>query len=600
MRSFTALNACALLEQLPEEPGVYILKDGLGHALYVGKSANIRKRVKSHLSGRSSFPLGTVESVESILTGSELEALILECNLIKRLRPPFNVRLKDDKSYPYIKITVGERYPGVYISRVVRDDGSVYFGPYADVGSARRSIRVLRQVFPIRGCKRRMDRPSRPCLDFHIKRCAGPCTGKVDPDHYSCDVQGLIGALQGRKDDVLKELEKAMHEASQAQNYERAAVIRDRLSALERTTVKQRLSSPGPGNMDVLGVARKEGDACVQMLFVRDGLIIEQEHFILQAAGSSRGELLASFVKEYYSCNPVPPKILAPHAMDDMDLIGSWFRSRCSRSVEISTPSSRDEARLVSMASRNAELMLRFERQAMGRSLKRGLQDLARALDMVCLPRTIEAFDLSNMSGKCAVGSMVRFHWGRPCKALYRKFRITASPGRDDYAMMREVVTRRFKRGLEEGGLPDLILVDGGHGQASAAEQAISSLGVSIPVVGLAKRLEELHRPGSLEPIRLAQGSPALLLLRRIRDEAHRFAVSYHRTLRRREITRSELDMVPGIGPKRKAALLRRFGGVGRIRRSSEQEVAATPGIGLQLARSVLTHLRGKARGRVD
>ncbi len=602
LRSFLAPETGDLLDKLPEEAGVYILRDESGNPLYVGKSEDIRKRVRSHFApGRSSLPVARVGDVESILTGTELEALILECNLIKRLRPPYNARLKDDKSYPYIKITVGEAFPGIYVSRIVRDDGSIYLGPYADVGSARRSIKILRQIFPIRGCRRRMDRPSRPCLDFHIKRCAGPCTGRVDPGPYASDVQGMIRALQGRRNEVLDGLRSSMYEASRAQNYERAAVIRDRLNALERTTLRQRLSSPGPGDVDVLGVATKNDDACVQIMFVRGGSLIDQEHFLLDSAGYSPGELLASFVKEYYSSNPVPPRILAPFPMDEAAIIALWFQSRSSRPVEIATPAGRDEQRLMAMATKNGEFMLNLERQAMGEALKRGLQDLARALDLVCLPRVVEAFDLSSISGKFAAGSMVRFRWGRASKSLYRRFRVSSSPGRDDYAMMREVVTRRFKRGfMGEEALPDLVLVDGGPGQASAAAQALSSLGLTVPVVGLAKRLEELYRPGSRQPIALAPGSAGHMLVRTIRDEAHRFAISYHRVLRHREVSRSELDAVPGIGPKRKATLLRRFGGVDRIRRSDERELAAVPGISADLARSILRHLRGQARGRVD
>jgi len=601
LRSFLTPETGDLLDQLPKEAGVYILKDEFGNPLYIGKSENIQKRARSHFSpSRSSPAVARVCEVESILTGSELEALILECNLIKRLRPTYNARLKDDKSYPYIRISVAERYPGIYVSRVVRDDGSIYLGPYADVGSARSSTKILRQIFPIRGCRRRMDRPSRPCLDFHIKRCAGPCTGRVDPGSYGSDVQGMIRALQGRKNEVLDELRRSMYQASQAQNYERAAVMRDRLNALERTTVRQRLSSPGPGDADVLGVAMKGDDACVEVLFVRGGSLIDQEHFLLESAGSSPGELLASFVKEYYSSNPVPPRILVPFAVDDAGVIATWFQSRSSRPVDIAASTGRDEERLVAMATKNAELMLNLERRAMGDALKRGLQDLARALDLVCLPRVIEAFDLSNISGKSAVGSMVHFRWGRASRSLYRRFRISYSPGRDDYAMMREVVARRFKRGLEgDEALPDLVLVDGGPGQASAAAQALVSLSLTVPVVGLAKRLEELYRPGSRRAIPLAPGSPGHMLLRRIRDEAHRFAISYHRVLRRREVTRSELDAVPGVGPKRKAALLQRLGSVDRIRRSNEGELAAVPGISADLARSILLHLRGQARGRV-
>lgn len=591
-----------MVGQLPNEPGIYFLKDEAGKTIYVGKSANIRKRVKSHFrQGKDSVPVAKVYDIDYIATDSELEALILECNFIKRLRPLYNARLKDDKSYPYIKITKTQEYPGIYISRVVRDDGNVYLGPYADVGSARRSIKILRQIFPIRTCRRRMDRTSHPCLDYHIRRCAGPCTGRVDPKDYATNVEGMIKALEGRKQELLEEVRKSMYAASETQDYERAAVLRNRLDALEKTILRQRLSRSSPGNMDILGLAVKDDHACVQVLFVRDGAIIDQEHFILESAGENRSELLTSFVKEYYSNNQVPPLILTDVAFDDIQVMGSWFQLRSESVVGTRTPSERDERHLVSMASRNAELMLKLERRMMGESFKKGLQDLARALDMVCLPKVIEAFDLSNMSGKSAVGSMVRFRWGKPNRSLYRRFRIGRSPGRDDYGMMREIVERRFKRAVDiEQVLPDLILVDGGPGQASAAEESLRSLGIRIPVVGLAKRYEEIYLPGSYKPVSIQRGSQAHILLRRIRDEAHRFAISYHRILRQREITRSGLDAIRGIGPKRKADLLKRFGSVERIRRSDAKEIARIPGINDELANKVLDHLRGRARGRVS
>jgi excinuclease ABC subunit C len=577
-----------------------MFQDGNGKVIYVGKSKNLRNRVRTHISVTGTgAPVARVHGVEYIATETELEALILECGLIKRLRPYYNARLKDDKSYPYIKISMNEKYPSVYTTRTVKDDGAVYLGPYADAGSARRTIKILREVFPIRRCWRKMDRKSRPCLDYHIKRCSGPCTGQVNEGKYRSDAEGIIAALRGRKGEVLEELKTSMMEASGSQNYERAAILRDRIEALERTTLRQRLSSAGPGNADILGVSMSGDYACVQILFLRDGMIMEQENFVMDAMDVTRSEILSSFFKEYYSDNPVPRRIIVPLKFDDLPVIRSWFAERSGADVVISEPSGRNEESLVSMAQKNAKMTLDLEKKMMGESLKKGLQELARALDLSYLPRIIEAFDISNISGKDAVGSMVRFRWGRPNRSLYRKFRVR-SPGRDDYAMMAEVVGRRLRRAIHhQQKLPDLILVDGGPGQASAAQGAVGELNLKIPVVGLAKKRERIFKPGSARPVPMGRRPAAHLLLRRIRNEAHRFAISYHRTVRDREVTRSDLDSIRGIGPKRKATLIGHFGSIDRIRRSRVEDLAVVPGISEELARSILDDLRGKRRANM-
>ena len=602
MKAFVPEGLDDMLARLPEEPGVYIFRDAEGTPLYVGKSCNIKKRVLSHFHlTKGSVPVASVHDVEFMLTDGDLEALTLECNLIKRMRPLFNARLKDDKSYPYIKITTGEPFPGIYITRNVRQDGSLYFGPYADVGSARRSVRIIRQIFPIRNCRRRMDRPSRPCLDYHIRRCAGPCTGKADPEEYSRNVEGARRILEGKADAVLEQMRRQMREAALAQNYEKAAILRDRIRSLERTALGQRLSSPGAADVDVLGVSLKGDLACVQVLFVRDGRIVDQEYFLLDAPSSTEADVLSGFIKEFYSYNILPREIVLPSLPEEIGEINRWLSTRSSLTMGARLPRDRGEERLVLIAKKNAEMMLRLEDRETGDLLKTGLQEIAAALGLTLLPRVIEAFDVSNMSGKEAVASMVRFRWGRPNRSLYRRFRIRGEQTRDDYAMMAEAVTRRFSRALRTGeSLPDLVLVDGGPGQAAAAREAITRLGLSLPVVGLAKRLEELYPPGSYSPIRIEKDSPGHRLLRRIRDEAHRFAVSYHRKLWTRRLIRSELEEVRGIGPKRSRALIERFGSVEGVMRASLEEVASTPGMNRALARRVLDHLRGLERGRVD
>jgi len=599
LKTFLGDGTGDLVEALPGEPGVYMLLDENGRAIYIGKSKNIRNRVRTHLSARGS-PVARVHGVDYIVTDTELEALILECSLIKRLRPFFNARLKDDKSYPYIKISVNERYPAIHTTREVLEDGAIYLGPYADAGSARKTIRILRKIFPIRRCRRKMDRASRPCLDYHIKRCSGPCTGQVEESRYRSDVEDMIAALQGRSQEILLDLKGEMDKAARSQEYERAAVLRDRIEALERTTLRQRLSTSGPGNADVLGISMSGDYACVQILFLRDGMIVDQENFIMDAVNVSRPEILSSFFKEYYSSNPVPPRIIIPQEFEDLPVMGSWFGERTGSGVDISEPSGRNESSLVSMAEKNAKMTLVLERRKMGESLKMGLQELARALDLPYMPRVIEAFDISNISGRDAVGSMVRFRWGRPNRSMYRKFRIKGSPARDDYAMMAEVVGRRLSTAVHrQDRLPDLILVDGGPGQASAARGAVRGRKLRIPVVGLAKRHERIFKPGSARPVSIGKRTAAHLLLRRIRDEAHRFAISYHRTVRARGMTRSDLDSIRGIGPKRKAALLGYFGSIDRIRRSSVQDLVEVPGITEELARTVLDELRGRRRARV-
>jgi excinuclease ABC subunit C len=601
VRSFLAGEVAHLLEEAPAEPGVYMLRDDLGQTIYVGKSSNLRKRVRSHFGRGRGTPVARVEGIEYIVTESELEALILECNLIKRLRPLYNSRLKDDKSYPYIRITTQEEFPSIGVTRSVRDDGSVYLGPYADVGSARKTIRILREVYPLRRCRRSMERVSRPCLDYHIRRCLGPCTGGVDPAEYRKEVEGMIEALMGRREEILDGLRASMEGAAARQEYERAAVLRDRLKAMERTTLRQRLASTGPGNADILGISSRGENGCVQMLFLRESAIIDQEHFMLDAPGSDRADLLSGFLKEYYSSNPLPPRIIMERLPEDSGVLEEWFSSRSTGRVDLHEPLDDNESRLVSMASRNADLMLKLEMRIHGDSLKKGIQELARALDLADLPKVIEAFDLSNTAGKDAVGSMVRFRWGRPNRSLYRRYRIKWAPGRDDYAMMREVVSRRFRSALNKAeALPDLVVVDGGPGQASAARTALEDLDLDLEVVGLAKRDEKIFKPGSGRPIPFRRGSPGHMLLRRIRDEAHRHAVGYHRSVRGRAVTKSELDGVRGIGPVRKSALLRKFGSVDAVRRSDVKEISTVPGIGPKVAGDILDELRGRRRARVD
>lgn len=600
----------AKLKTLPKQPGCYIFKDAQGAVLYVGKAVNLRQRVRSYFqksaqqTPKIAHMVRRIADLEWIVTDSELEALILECNLIKQHRPPYNVLMRDDKSYPYLCLTLGEKFPRLLVTRRVRKDGSRYFGPFANSGAVWSTHQLLHRTFPLIPCGKVWsgEPVQRPCLYYHMGRCLAPCAGLADPEEYRKIVRNVVLFLEGKGDHLIKQLEAQMEQEAEALEFERAAKIRDQIRALQEVLQKQKVVHPDGINEDVIALVKDERGACVQMFFIRGGKLLGQRHFFLsEGAADQPGTLMQEFLKQYYQDAPeVPERILLPYEVDEAQIIAQWLKQRRGSAVEIRVPHRGEDARLLEMAAQNAELALQSLRQELEQKaewLESALLELQEALRLPTLPNRIEAYDISNIQGIAPVGSMVVFEGGQPKKSDYRRFRIRWHPeSPDDFAMMREVLTRRLHEAL--GGdekwrvLPDLILIDGGRGQLNAALEAIRALGFQIPAAGLAKRHELVILPDEPDPVELPRHSRALHLLQRIRDEAHRFALTYHRKLREERAHRSPLDEIPGIGPRRKKMLLRLFGSIERIRQASVEELASVPTMTRRLAEQVLDYLR--------
>ncbi len=607
------------LSALPSKPGVYLMKDALGNVIYVGKAINLRNRVRSYFqasNGQTRKLRRLVQSIadfELIVTASELEALILECNLIKKHRPHYNVRLKDDKRYPYIKITTQEDYPRIYTVRRMQDDGARYFGPYTSSKAVRQTMETLRKLFPYLSCKREITGSDRrPCLYYHIGRCAGPCIGAISHKEYRALIQQIILFLEGKQERIIDDLQEQMEQASQALDFERAAALRDQVQALRTVIEKQRIVLAARNDEDVIAFAREDGQACVQTFFIRGGKLIGREYFVLTGTQDEDAEeIMTSFVKQFYDqAAYVPPKILVQHNVDEAMVIESWLRQKRGTKVAIHVPRRGRGRELVKMVAENAAetlAQLRAEWAAEQAKQVTALEELRKHLQLDAAPTRIECYDISNIQGKAATGGMVVFVKGVARKSEYRRFRIKTVKGTDDYAMLQEVLRRRFKRvaasrperaesGKEPrsgdqsswGILPDLLIVDGGKGQLNAAREVMAELGVEdVPTVGLAKQREEIFLPGRVKPLMLPRDSQGLYLLQRIRDEAHRFAIQYHRKLRKKKGLTSALDAVPGIGPKRRQALLKHFGSLDAIREASVEELAALPGMNWEVAARV-------------
>lgn len=617
---------------MPARPGVYIFRDARGEVIYVGKAASIRNRARSYFgSPRSLEPktrrlVDKIADVEYVVTASPQEALILEASLVKRHQPFFNVRLKDDKHYPYLKIDLSEEWPRVEITRRVQDDGARYFGPFASAGSVRQTLDLVNKLFPWRSCTKTITgNDPRPCLDYYIHRCIGPCASLCSKEEYADVIRQVILFLEGRTEEVTRDLRRRMEETSEALEFERAAGLRDQIRAIERTTERQVMALPERVDMDVFGLAREGPEASVQVFFVRGGNVIGRDTFALDGAvDEPDANVLAGFLEQFYQSAPyVPRRILLPFPVTDQALIQDWLsqqrgkrpdglpgQGRPSARVQVLVPQRGDKRALVQTVVENARESLQAARAkwlADTGKARQALEQLQDELNLPALPQRIECYDISNIQGTAAVGSMVVFVDGRPRPAEYRRFRIKSVTGADDFAMLQEVLRRRFKRAaqvMEErakagaegdesfGSVPDLVVVDGGKGQVSAAHDEMRNLGVGhIPLAGLAKRFEELFVKDVSEPIVLPRTSQALYLVQRVRDEAHRFAITYHRKVRAKAGMRSALDAVPGVGPKRKRALLRKFGSVKAIREAGVDEIAATPGFTRSLAEKVLAGL---------
>lgn len=685
----------ALLRSLPAAPGVYLMKDAAGTVIYVGKAAVLRNRVRSYFQAGADHTLKVqqmvqrVADLEWIVVDSEAEALMLEANLVKRHRPAFNVRLKDDKHYPYLKIPVDEPWARVYVVRRVENDGARYFGPYASASSVRRTLDLLKKLFPYRSCTRIITGTDpRPCLDYYIHRCIGPCIGAATREEYNAVIGQVVSFLEGRQEDVVRDLRRAMEAASEDLQFERAAVLRDQLQAIERVGEQQKISTTSRADRDVIGLARGQDDACAMVFFVRNGKVVGREHFLLEGTrDEADGAVIGAFLQQFYETAPsIPPEILVPTLPEGADDLAAWLTSRRrggqtlddtpppdpaavpvtvldprlraerehdpsrlrvrranAAQVRIQAPARGEKKHLVAMVQDNAAEVLNQQRVRWLADSDRtlgALEELADYLNLAGPPRRIECYDISNIQGTSSVGSMVVFENGQPKPSHYRRFAIKGVTGANDFASHQEVLRRRFRRALdvqtyqavaegtrslqdvapampaagneppdEDAGdeppslstdpgrgkpdpsfqeFPDLIIVDGGKGQLNADLIVLRELGLnSIPMVGLAKEQELLFLPDDPEPVYLPRTSQALYLVQRIRDDAHRFAITYHRQKRGKEQTRSRLDAIPGVGPTRRKALIRAFGSVAGIREATVDQIAAVPGIGPALAEAI-------------
>ena len=607
---------------LPREPGVYLFRDGEGDVLYVGKAKSLRARVSSYFgaeAGRSVKLVRLVREIEGIETfpvRSEAEALLLEWNLIREFGPRFNIQLRDDKSYPYIKVTVSEAFPRIFVTRRIEDDGSRYVGPFTDVGAMRRALRTIRKMYTVRSCHYRMpdELPPRPCLDYHIGRCKAPCAGLQSQADYRAMVDEILEILGGRTGAVRRSVEGRMAEAAEALEYERAAELREVLRGLDQLEGRQVAIDPRGGSRDVIGFAREDGGGvCGIVLHVREGRLVGRRvHYLANVGRETDEAVLGALVKGFYlrQTDDIPSELLVPERFEEQDLVEEYLAGAAGGRFRIRVPVRGPKRDLTRAANRNAAHVLardrieRVEDAATGRTAKgvpMAAARLAEVLGLGAPARNLVCFDVSTLAGRESVGSCVWLRDGRPHKDEYRRFRIRESEeGRtDDYAMMQEIVSRYFDRRVREGGtLPELVVVDGGRGQLSAARQAMDAAGVSdLPTVALAKREEEVFRPESPTPLRLPRTDPGLHWLQRARDEAHRFALRYNRTLRRRRALRTRLREIPGVGPAREQELLLRFGSLDVIRRTTVEQLARTRGIGEATAETILAALRTDAHG---
>jgi excinuclease ABC subunit C len=604
----------ATLNRLPDRPGVYLMKDTRGDVLYVGKAQSLRNRVRSYWQKQA--PGGEIHRIRSVIdrvadvevteVDSVSEALLLEINLIKRFKPRFNVRLKDDKSYPYIKVTLGDDFPRVERTRKLVNDGSRYFGPYASASSVDESMNLVRRLFPFRTCTidiRDGERAlQRPCLLYHIKRCQGPCIEAISKDAYRADIEQVELFLEGRQETLVKALRKEMAAAAARTEYERAATLRDKIKAIERTMESQKMAAFARTELDLVGMARQDNQAAMTLFVLRDGKMVGRDVYLLDAAReASDDEVLASFLEQYYArATSIPREVYVPRDPGDAQDLQAFMSERRHGPVHLRVPQRGEKRELLALATRNAEEHLAREQARwladQGKTLA-ALEQLAEALGLPGPPLRIECYDISNFQGRESVGSMVVFEDGKPRSGEYRRFRIRTVEGPNDFASHQEVLRRRFRvtKAGEEGteeerrwAMPDLVIVDGGKGQVSAAKEVLDEIGLhDLPLAGLAKEREELFLPGRSDPIVLAPTSSALYLVQRLRDEAHRFAITYHRSLRDKRTVRSAFDDLPGVGPKRKRELLKVFGSIKRVRDAPVEQIAAVPGISRALAERI-------------
>lgn len=616
------------LKKLPSQPGVYLMHDAKDEIIYVGKAVSLKNRVRQYFqssrnkSAKIEQMVSRIARFEYIVTDSEMEALVLECNLIKEHQPRYNTMLKDDKAYPYIKVTVGEDFPRVMLARTMKKDKNRYFGPYTSAGAVKDTIDLIHKLYKIRTCSRNLPRDTgkeRPCLNYHIKQCDAPCQGYISKEEYGENIRQVLEFLNGRYDGVLKNLEEKMKAASDAMDFEKAIEYRDLLSSVKKVAQKQKITSSNMEDRDIIAMARDDMDAVVQVFFVREGKLIGRDHFRMSmATAETKGQILSSFVKQFYAGTPFLPKELwVQYELEDMELIGQWLSARKGQKVRITVPKKGDKERLVELAEKNAALVLIQDNERNKREEMRTIGAMNQVAQWLGLEnvRRMEAFDISNISGYESVGSMVVFENGRPKRSDYRKFRIKTVIGPNDYASMKEVLARRFTHGMEEQKqlknqgvekefgsftrFPDLLMMDGGKGQVNIALEVMEQLGLSIPVCGMVK--DDNHRTRGLyyqnEEISIDRHSEGFRLITRIQDEAHRFAIEYHRSLRSKSQVRSILDEIPGIGDTRRKSLMRSFQSLDAVREASVEELCQVPGMNRAAAESVYQFFRRKEKG---
>lgn len=615
------------LKKLPTKPGVYIMRDAHDTVLYVGKAINLRNRVRSYFRGNiGRGPMidkmvTLVARFEYIVTDSELEALVLENNLIKEHNPKYNTLLKDDKTYPYIKVTLGEDFPRIMFSREMKKDKSKYFGPYTSATAVKDTIELLNKLYQLRICNKSLPKEignDRPCLNYHIKQCLAPCQGYVNKEEYRQQIAGAMEFLNGNYGPIQKDLENRMLAASENMEFEEAAKYRDLLNSVKQVSQKQKITDSVGEDKDVIALYQDESEAVVQVFFIRDGKLIGREHYyMMHVAGQQKPQILEDFIKQFYAGTPfIPRELMLQFEIEDAKLIENWLTERRGSRVYIRVPKIGTKEKLVELAAQNAKLILSQDKEKLKREEGRtigAVKEIAELLGLENAER-MEAYDISNISGFENVGSMVVYEKGKPKKSDYRKFRIRTVSGPDDYACMREVLTRRFVHGMEEGRelarqemdavygsftkFPDLILMDGGRGQVNIALSVLEELHINIPVCGMVK--DDNHRTRGLYfnnvELPIDTHSEGFKLITRIQDEAHRFAIEYHRSLRSKDQVKSALDDIPGIGPARRKALMRHFQSLEEIRNASVEELMEIPEIPEKTAESIYRHFRLKQK----
>ena len=606
------------LQNLPDSPGVYLMKDAKGRVIYIGKALSLWNRVRSYFQKgakgeKTEMMVRQIVDLETIMTHTELEALILEANLIKKHHPRYNIILRDDKNYPYLRFDLKAEYPRLDVVRGLKKDGALYYGPYVPAGGMWELLSLIRRTFPLATCKKefKKDRPERPCVQHQIGRCMAPCSGEVDKDAYQDMVGQVRLFLEGKNRDLLDLLKQRMAEASEKMEYERAAELRDRIAKIEGAFEKQKIISPGFENQDVIGMASEGGHADIQALFIRNGMLLGRKDFTIpDVQGMTDEEVLTDFLRQFYAKEMiVPAEVLLPFDVPDRGLFEVWLTEKRGAKVEVLVPQRGRKRELVQMASDNAGQSLR-EHLLSRKSKERVLLRLQEELGLRNLPRRIEAFDVSNIQGTEAVASMVSFENNLPDKRNYKRFKIKSVSGQDDFASMAEVIRRRYTKAKEEGILPDLILIDGGKGQLNAGLEVLRELGIDGPdVIGLAKarsgeegsdrEFERVFLPGVDEPVILEPTSQTTHLVARARDEAHRFAIAYHRKLREKRAIKSELDDIPGIGEVRKKELLRHFGSLEKIKQATTEDISTVKGMSKKAALEITRFYHGgEIRGK--